>query len=164
MAELRLVRSTEERNAIESEPHSDAALDVLVANLAYSIVDPAVTPLRPASRQRLTSFLDNPVGPSCTVQDSQDSLSFPSLAHGLPVTEVAALTANVQASTHVEEMVKLQEENAKLKEELQTLQSTHDKLDDEFKSLTRLHYQLKLACLWTVDRSQQLALEFDRID
>ena len=138
--ELRLVRSTEERNAIESAPHSDAALDALVANLADSIVDPAVTPPRPASRQRLTSFLDNPAGPSRTVQDSQDSVSFPSLAHGLPVTEVAALTANVQASTHVEEMVKLQEENAKLKEELQTLQSTHDKLDDEFKSLTGLHY------------------------
>ena len=77
---------------------------------------------------------------------------------------MAALTANVQASTHVEEMVKLQEENAKLKEELQTLQSNHDKLDDEFKSLTGLYYQLKLACLWTVDRSRQLALEFDRID
>ena len=164
VAELRLVRSTEERNATESAPHLDAVLDALVANLADSIVDPAVTPPRPASRQRLMSFLDNPAGPSRTVQDSQDSLSFPSLAHGLPVTEVATLTANVQASTHVEEMVKLQEENAKLKEELQTLQSTHNKLDDEFKSLTGLHYQLKLACLWTVDRSRQLALEFDRID
>ena len=68
--------------------------------------------------------------------------------------EMAALTTNVQASTHVEEMVKLQEENAKLKEELQTLQSIHDKLDDEFKSLTGLRYQLKLACLWTMDRSR----------
>ena len=121
VAELRLVRSTEERNATESAPHSDAALDALVANLADSIIDPTVTPPRPASRQRLTSFLDNPAGPSRTVQDSQDSLSFFSLTHGLPITEVAALTANVQASTHVEEMVKLQEENAKLKEELQTL-------------------------------------------
>ena len=124
MAELRLVRSTEERNATESAPHSDAALDALVANLADSIVDPAMTSPRPASRQRLTSFLDNPAGPLRTVQDSQDSLSFPSLAHGLPIMEVAALIANVQASTHVEEMVKLQEENAKLKEELHTLQST----------------------------------------
>ena len=140
VAELCLVRSTEERNATESAPHSDAALDALVANLADLIVDLAMTPPRPASRQRLTSFLENPAGPSRTVQDSQDSLSFSSLAHGLLVTEVAALTANVQASTHVEEMVKLQEENAKLKEELQTLQSTHDKLDDEFKSLTGLHY------------------------
>ena len=78
--------------------------------------------------------------------------------------EMAALTANVQAYTHVEEMVKLQEENAKLKEELQTLQSNHDKLDDEFNSLTGLHYQLKLACLWTTDQNRQLALEFDRID
>ena len=158
------MRSTEERNATESVPHSNPALDPLVANLANSIVDPIVIPPRPASRQRLTSLLDNPAGPSRTVQDSQDSLSFPSIALGLPITEMAALTANVQASTHVEEMVKLQEENAKLKEELQTLQSNHDKLDDEFKSLTRLHYQLKLACLWTVDRNQQLALEFDKID
>ena len=156
--------STEERNATESVPHSDAALDILVANLADSIVDPVVTPPRSASRQRLTSLLDNTAGPSHTVQDFQDSLSFPSIALGLPITEVAALTANVQASTHIEEMVKLQEENAKLKEELQTLQSNHNKLDDEFKSLTRLHYQLKLAYLWTVDRNQQLALEFDRID
>ena len=108
VAELRLVRLTEERNATESAPHSDAALDRLVANLADSIVDPAVTPPRPASRQRLTSFLDNPAGPSRTVQDSQDSLSFPSIALRLPITEVAALTTNVQASTHVEEMVKLQ--------------------------------------------------------
>ena len=77
---------------------------------------------------------------------------------------MAALITNVQASTYVEEMVKLQEENAKLKEELQTLQSNHDKFDDEFKSLTGLHYQLKLACLWTVDQNRQLALEFDRID
>ena len=61
-------------------------------------------------------------------------------------------------------MVKLQEGNAKLKQELQTLQSNHDKLDEEFKSLTGLHYHLKLACLWTVDQNQQLALEFDRID
>ena len=154
----------EEKNATESTPHSDAALDTLVANLADSIVDPVVTPPRLASRQQLTSLLDNLGGPSCTVQDSQDSLSFPSIALGLPITEVAALTANVQASTHVEEMVKLQEENAKLKQELQTLQSNHDKLDDEFKSLTGLHYQLKFACLWTVDRNRQLALEFDRID
>ena len=51
VAELRLVRSTEERNATESAPPSDAALDVLVANLADSIVDPPVTPPRPASRQ-----------------------------------------------------------------------------------------------------------------
>ena len=109
VAELRLVRSTEERNATESVPHSDAALDTLVANLANSIVNPAVTPLRPASRQRLTSLLDNPTGPSRTVQDSQDSLSFLSIALGLPITEMAALTTNVQASTYVEEMVKLQE-------------------------------------------------------
>ena len=61
-------------------------------------------------------------------------------------------------------MVKLQEDNAKLKQELQTLQSDHDKLNEEFKSLTGLHYQLKLACLWTVDRNQQLALKFERID
>ena len=51
VAELRLVCSTEERNATESAPHSDAALDTLVANLVDSIVDPAVTPPRPASRQ-----------------------------------------------------------------------------------------------------------------
>ena len=121
VAELRLVRSTEERNATESAPHSDVALDTLVANLADSIVDLALTPPRPASRQQLISLLDNPTGPSRIVQESEDSLSFPSLPLGLPITEVAALTANVQASTHVEEMVKLQEENAKLKEELQTL-------------------------------------------
>ena len=121
VAELCLVLSTEERNATESAPHSDAALNTLIAYLADSIVDPAVTPPRPASRQRLTSLLDNPTSPSHTVQDSQDSLSFPSIALGLPIMEMAALTANVQASTNVEEMVKLQEENAKLKEELQTL-------------------------------------------
>ena len=121
IAELCLVRSTEERNATESVPHLDAALDTLVANFANSIVDPAVTAPRPASRQRLTSLLDNTTGPSRTIQDSQDSLSFLSIALGLPITEVAALTANVQASIHVEEMVKLQEENAKLKDELQTL-------------------------------------------
>ena len=151
VAELRLVHLIEERNATESAPHSDATLDTLVANLADSIIDPAVTPPRPISRQQLTSLLGNPIGPSRTVQDSQNSLSFPSIALGLPITEVAALTTNVQASTHVEEMVKLQEENAKLKEELQTLQNNHDKLDDEFKSLTGLHYQLKLAYfgLWT---------------
>ena len=163
VAELCSVRSTEERNATESAPPSDAALDALVANLADSIVDPAVTPPRPASRQQLTSILDNPGGPSRTVPDSQDSLSFPSIALGLP-TQVAALTANVQAPTHVEEMLKLQEENAKLKEDLQTLQSNQAKLDEEFKSLTGLHYQLKLTCLWTVDQSRQLVLEFDRID
>ena len=121
VAELCLVHSTEERNATEFAPHSDAALDTLVANLADSIVDPVVTPPRLASRQRLTSLLDNPVGPSRIVQDSQDSLSFPSIALELPITEMVALTANVQASTHVEEMVRLQEENAKLKQELQTL-------------------------------------------
>ena len=121
VAELRLVRSTEERNATESAPHLDTALDTLVANLADSIVDPAVTPPKPASRQRLTSLLDNHADPSRTVQDSQDSLSFPSIVFGLPITEMAALTANVQASTYVEEMVKLQEENAKLKQELQAL-------------------------------------------
>ena len=77
---------------------------------------------------------------------------------------MAALTANDQASTDIEEMVKLQEDNAKLKQELQTLQSNRDKLNKEFKSLTRLHYQLKLACLWTMDRNRQLALEFERID
>ena len=64
---------------------------------------------------------------------------------------MAALTTNDQASTDIEEMVKLQEDNAKLKQELQTLQSNHDKLDEEFKSLIGLHYQMKLACLWTVD-------------
>ena len=164
VAKLRLVRSTEERNATESAPPSDAALDALVANLADSIVDLAVTPPRSASRQRLTSILDNPGGPSRIVPDSQDSLSFPSIALGLPITQVAALTANVQAPTQVEEMLKLQEENVKLKEDLQTLQSNQAKLDEEFKSLTGLHYQLKLACLWIVDRSRQLALEFDRID
>ena len=154
----------EERNATESVPHSYAALDTLVANLADSIVDPAVTPPRPASRQRLTSLLHNPTHPSRIVQESQDSLSFSSLPLVLPITEVVALTANVQASTDIEEMVKLQEDNAKLKQELQTLQSNHDKLDEEFKSSIGLHYQLKLTCLWTVDRNRQLALEFDRID
>ena len=37
-------------------------------------------------------------------------------------------------------------------------------IDDEFKSLTGLHYQLKLTCLWIVDRNRQLALKFDMID
>ena len=153
LAELCLVRSTEERNATESAPHSDAALDTLVANLADSIVNPALTPPRPPSRQRLTSLLDNPGGQSHIVQESQDSLSFPSLPLRLPIMEMAALTTNVQASTDIEEMVKLQKDNAKLKQELQTLQSNHYKLDEEFRSLTGLHYQLKLACLWTMDQN-----------
>ena len=51
LAKLCLVCSTKERNAIESVPHSDAALDILVANLAEAIVDPALTPPRPPSRQ-----------------------------------------------------------------------------------------------------------------
>ena len=50
LAELCLVRSTEDRNATESAPHSDAALDTLVANVAKAIVDPTVTPTRPPSR------------------------------------------------------------------------------------------------------------------
>ena len=139
-------------------------MDILVINLAEAIVDPVLTPPRPPSKQRLTSLLDNPSGQSHIVQESQDSLSFPSLAPRLRITKVTTLTANEQASTDIEEMVKLQENNAKLKQELQTLQSNHDKFDKEFKSLTGLHYQLKLACLWTVDRNQQLALEFERID
>ena len=158
------MRLTEERNATEFVPHSDVALDILVANLAEAIVDPALTPPRPPSRQRMTSLLDNPGGQSHVVQESQDSLSFPSLPPGLPITKVVASTANDQASVDIEEMVKLQENNAKLKQEFQTLQSNHDKLIKEFKSLTGLHYQLKLACLWTVDRNRQLALEFERID
>ena len=51
LAELSLMSSTEERNAIESMPHSDATLDILIANLAEAIVDPALTPPRPPSRQ-----------------------------------------------------------------------------------------------------------------
>ena len=51
LVELCLVCSMEERNATESAPHSDAALDKLVANLANAIVDPALTPFRPPSRQ-----------------------------------------------------------------------------------------------------------------
>ena len=51
LAELHLVCSTEERNATESAPHLDAVLDILVANLAKAIVDPALTPPRPPSRQ-----------------------------------------------------------------------------------------------------------------
>ena len=51
LVELRLVRSTEEKNATESAPHLDAALDTLVANLAEAIVDPDMTPPRPTSRQ-----------------------------------------------------------------------------------------------------------------
>ena len=88
----------------------------------------------------MTSLLDNPGGQSRIVQESQDSLSFPSLAPGLPITEVAALTANDQAFADIEEIVKLQEDNAKLKKEFQTLQSNHDKLNKEFKSLIGLHY------------------------
>ena len=164
LAELRLVRSTKERNATESAPHSDVVLDILVANLAKAIVDPALTYPRPPSRLRLTSLLDNLGGQSRIVQESQDSLSFPSLALGLPIMEVVTLTANDQDFADMEEMVKLQEDNAKLKQELQTLQSHHDKPSKEFKSLIGLHYQLKLSCLWTVDRNRQLALEFERID
>ena len=140
LAELRLVQSTEERNATKSAPHSDAALNILVANLADAIVDLALTPPRPPSRLRLTSLLENLGGQSRIVQESQDSLSFSSLPPGLPITKVAALTTNDQASTDIEEMVKLQKDNAKLKQELQILQSNHDKLDEEFKSLTGLHY------------------------
>ena len=44
LAKLCLVHSTEERNATESAPHSNVALDILVANLAEEIVDPALTP------------------------------------------------------------------------------------------------------------------------
>ena len=69
----------------------------------------------------MTLLLDNPGGQSHVVQESQDSLSFPSLAPGLPITEVAVLTTNDQASADIEELVKLQEDNAKLKQELQTL-------------------------------------------
>ena len=115
LAELHLVHSTEERNAIESAPHSDAALDIVVANLVEVIVDPALTPPRPPSRQQLTSLLNNPGSQPHIVQESQDSLSFPSLAPGLAIMEKVALTTNDQASADVEEMVKLQEDNAKLK-------------------------------------------------
>ena len=63
----------------------------------------------------MTSLLDNLGGQSCVVQESQDSLSFSSLALGLPIMEVATLTAIDQAFVDVEEMVKLQEDNAKLR-------------------------------------------------
>ena len=101
------MHSTEERNATESAPHSDAALDILVTNLAKAIVNSALTPPRPPSKQRMTSLLDNPSGQSRIEQESQDSLSFPFLPLGLPVTEVVALTVNDQASTDIEEMVKI---------------------------------------------------------
>ena len=112
----------------------------MIANLAEAIVDPALTPPRPPSRQQMTSLLDNLGGQSRVVQESQDSLSFPSFDPGLPITEVAALTTNDQASAGIEEMIKLQEDNAKIKKELQTLQSNHDKFNEELKSLIRLHY------------------------
>ena len=96
-------------------------MDILVANLAEAIVDLALTPPRPPSIQQMTSLLDNLGGQSHVVQESQDSLSFFSLAPRLPITEVVALTANDQASADIEEMVKLQEDNAKLKQEFQTL-------------------------------------------
>ena len=86
LAKLCLVRSTKERNATESVPHLDVALDILVANLAEAIVDPALTPPRPPIRQQMTSLLDNPGVQSRIVQESQDSLSFPSLAPRLPIT------------------------------------------------------------------------------
>ena len=70
LAELRLVRSMEERNATESAPYSDVALDTMVANLAEAIVDPTLTPPRPPSRQRMTSLLDNPGSQSHIVQES----------------------------------------------------------------------------------------------
>ena len=44
------------------------------------------------------------------------------------------------------------------------LNKRNDKVNEEFKSLSGLHYQWKLACLWSVDQSRQLALEFDKID
>ena len=113
--------STEERNATESTPHSDVALDILVANLADAIVDPTMTLPRPPSKQQMMSLLNNPSNQSCVVQESQDSLSFPSLAPRIPVTEVAELIVNDQAFVNIEELVKLQEDNAKLKKELQTL-------------------------------------------
>ena len=49
LAELCLVRSTEVKNATKSAPHSDIALDILVANLADAIVDLAMTSPRPPS-------------------------------------------------------------------------------------------------------------------
>ena len=67
LAELRLVHSTEERNATVFVPHLGAALDILVANLAEAIVDPALTSPRPSSRQRMTSLLDNCGGQSHVV-------------------------------------------------------------------------------------------------
>ena len=100
------MRSTEERNATEYVPHSDVALGKLVAILADAIVDLAMTPLRPPSRQQMTSLFDNLGGQSRVVQESQDSLSFPSLAPGLPITEVVASTANDQAFADIEEMEK----------------------------------------------------------
>ena len=140
-------------------------MNALVANLSHAIIDPAITPPRLLNRQLTLSLLNYPGGYSrFSAPDSQDSLSFPSLIHRIPTTQAATSTKNITASTDLEEMVKLREDNVKLKNELQTLQSNHDKVNEEFKSLLGLHYQWKLACLWSVDCSKQLALEFDKMD
>ena len=76
------------------------------------------------------------------------TLSFPSCTHGISTTQVVTSTANTATSADLEEMVKFQEENGKFKIKLQILQSNHNKVNEEFKSLSRLHYQWKLACLW----------------
>ena len=78
--------------------------------------------------------------------------------------QAATLIANVAVSADLEEIMKLREDNGKLKNELQTLESNHNKVNEEFKSLTGLHYQWKLACFWSINQSRQLALKFDKIN
>ena len=137
----------------------------MVADLSHALVDPAETPPRPPSRQLILSLLKYLAGHSRScAPDSQDSLSFSTPTHGIPITQATISTTNIETSASLEEMVKLREDNERFKNELQTLQRNHDKVNEEFKSLLELHYQWKLACLWSVDRNRQLAMESDKIN
>ena len=85
--ELHLVRSQQQINEIQSYQHFEEALNALVADLSYAIVDPTITPPRPPSRQPTLSLLNYLGGHSrSSTPDSQDSLSFRSRTHGIPTT------------------------------------------------------------------------------
>jgi hypothetical protein len=123
-------------------------IENVVAIVTAGVVEDIQTPVRKRASVALPP--PSPAVHSLNIDGTQDSLSFPVFSTANDVHAPLEPTSQIQDPTNLNEIIQLREDNKVLKRHIS--------------EMSEQYYQWKVACIFTVDRNQQIAIKMDKIN
>jgi hypothetical protein len=123
-------------------------IENVVATVTAGVLEDIHTPVRKRAFVALPP--PSPIVQSVNTEGTQDSLSFPVFSMANYVHAPSEPTSQIQDPSDLNEIMQLREDNNMLKKHIS--------------EMSEQYYHWKVACILTMDRNRQIAIEMDKIN